>query len=253
MAYLGYITIYSVVRASGGRFQQEIDWIALVYYSIGIIELVKWLIKNIQPGLLSSSSLSAENQVSNITHPNPVLLPSVIAAGLLFMGSLPGLLEELRPNSYLTSGLQSNPADLLIEVEGLLSESEQLELLEFANQGGTIIHGKSFYPRYFELGERLIDSRPEVIGKFERRYTYPRTELFIIGSSTSWVVLPRIEIPGSLPHEGEVLVAGCLENGVLDALLVVPLDQDDSSQIVYWRDEGLLEQISCPLNWPGDE
>jgi len=247
LSYLGYITIYSLVRASGGRFLQEIDWIALVYFSIGIVEVLSYLIRNkgerTIPSLIDSP---LKEQTQRVKPRNSLLIYSTTMIFLLTAGSLPVIVERLIPSSYPDEVLVDKIIEVLQKPQEVIQAEDQNRLIEFVYSEGSALVGRAYYPRYFEIGENLEDIRPEVLGNQGDRYDYQRTEFYLIGSDTIWVVLYYADIPDFLPYGSEVFAIGCKQDGTLDAVAVFVL-AEENIQHVYWRDDKTLASFECPL------
>jgi hypothetical protein len=69
----------------------------------------------------------------------------------------------------------------------------------------------------------------------------------LIGSDTSWVLLKDKSIPDSFPNGSEVFTIGCQLDGIVDAVVVIILDQNGTVQHVYWRDDRISTPLACPL------
>ena len=247
-SYLGYISVYSLVRSSGGRLLQEIDWIALLYFSIGLVEVLNFILYGRREEPNSHQNiLSLENHKGILTGKRfswaayPVLIFL-----LLLGGSLPAVVEEIIPTSYPEQALQDVTVELLQVSQTMEIIQEQELLSEFLTQDGAAIFGKAFYPRFFEAGENLVDVRAEVLGKMDDRYDFDRTEFYLIGSDTLWVVLKSATMPDFLPNGSEVYAIGCLQDGAMDAVAVFLLEEGSLHRI-YWRDGKRMIPYECPL------
>ncbi len=249
-SYLGYISVYSLVRGSGGRFLQEIDWIALVYFSIGLVDILNFIIhgRGRKPDSLQKT-LSQDNQDFPTGRRFSWAAYPVLIFLLLFAGSLPVIVEKLIPTSYPEQSLLNATNEILQVSQEVETLQEQNLLSEFLTQEGTATVGKAYYPRFFEAGENLVDIRAEVLGKMDDRYNYDRTEFYLIGSDTLWVVLKSANIPDILPNGSEVFAIGCMQDGALDAVAVFLLKEGDI-QRVYWRDGRNTGPYQCPLQEP---
>ena len=60
LGFLGYISIFSLIRRSGGRFLQEMDWITLLYFCFGLATLLRKMIKQTPNGEKISSQISPD-------------------------------------------------------------------------------------------------------------------------------------------------------------------------------------------------
>jgi hypothetical protein len=248
LSYVGYILIFALIRRSGGRFLQEIDWVSILYYSIGLMEITRLSLHWWQGRTVIEYSQD-QKFIPNRSAPRPVIW-ILIAAALLMAGGLPPLAEVFFTADYPPERLTVLTENLLGQEKQGISIEDQKILEEFLTQDGSAIVGRAYYPRYFKEGENLIDIRPEVLGKLDQRYSVGRMEFYLIGSGTSWVVLPTEEIPQAFPHGAEVFAAGCLKDGALDALTVILFDESGSVNDIHWREGKLSEVLDCPLTWP---
>jgi len=253
LAYLGYVFIYSVERASGGRFLQEMDWVSLLYLSIGLVAIIKKLLGQSENKVELDQMEAPKEGLPRKRHLPPWINYGIVIAGLFFIGAVPVMVESRTQTEFPDGSLTEITEKLLVEDQAALSSAEQLLLRDFLLGDAQAIIGSAYYPRYFDIGENLRDVRAEILGKMPQRYSYQRTEFYLIGTDTNWVVLPRFEVPGNLPHGSEVFALGCQQDGVLDALVVILLDDEGTIRDVYWRDGRGNENLSCPLLWPGDE
>jgi len=244
-SYLGYILIYSLVRASGGRFLQEIDWIILVYFSIGMIETLNYLFWN--RGEQSIPLLIEMGHNNQLARNRRFEVYPLLIGCLIFAGSLPVILEGSIPSLYNEKILSATVKVILEDPQDLLRTEDQNRLADFISEQGSAMIGKAYYPRYFEIGENLGDIRPEILGKKEDRYDYQRTEFYLIGTDTSWVLLKNEKIPDDFPNGSEVLTIGCHKDGIVDAVAVMILDGHGAIDRLYWRDDKMYVPSTCPL------
>ena len=246
-SFFGYISVYSLVRASGGRFLQEMDWVTSIYYSIGLVAILNGVFFgssisqnwNQLPGYLHDTQQNLARRLSRTS----ILLMLVL---LLCVGAVPVVVERLIPTSYPDTSAEALRVEILESSDALLDSHEKEVLLTFLDGNGEAVFGKAYYPRYFEAGENLVDIRPEVLGNYEGRYLSGHTEFYLIGSNTLWTILKRLEVAEELPNSSEVFAIGCNQDGVLDAVAVIVLDSGTASR-VYWRDMLETTPLSCPL------
>jgi hypothetical protein len=246
-SYFAFITPYALIRLSGGRRIQPVDWISVVYYSVGLIEISRLLIKlwrgnslrperdEISPQL--SSSVPALN-----TKTFSAVFVCLMLAGLTFPAA-----EVFAENQYASPTPEDVYRQMHAESTSPFSQKEAHLVQEFLDQGGDLLVGEAFYPRQFYPGESLGDVRGNVIGFMERGHL-PRTEFYLSGSDIAWGVLVREDAPEDFPHGTKVLAVGCMERGVMDTLAAVLLPRSQGEEVkVYWRDEIPWESLGCPF------
>jgi len=246
LALLAHILIFTWIRFSGGRYLQEVDWITGLFYSIGLVELIRC-------GLRWLGNLPARSdKVSGVLPPLPKFFYrkfalSVIPVGLFVLGASIPVVEYLTPNLYPEVALDQKTARLLDFEKSPFLDQERRLLTDFIDQGGQVVYARALYPRYFEPGESFYDVRLTVWGGLERDQE-TRTEFYLTGTKVLWGVLFREKPPVIFPHGSDVVAIGCEVGGSFDTVVVVIYSEDgDQVEAVLWRD-GALEDISgCPL------
>ena len=241
LAYGGYMLIFALIRRSGGRFLQEMDWVSSLYYAGGLVGVTRL-------GLAWRRGASpdwdpAQRPLAGKLRPAGWVSWLGTALLIAAVGSLPPLAELVGGTQYPEAAAAA-AVEQLLGVNGGLTGQEQQQISTLLENGGGTALGKAYYPRFFEAGEDLVDVRPEVIGKINNRSAHPRLEFYLIGSDTVWVLIPAASLPGELPNGTEVLVTGCQQGGVLEAALAVVMESLAEPSRVYWRD-------SRPKNYPG--
>ena len=159
LVYLVYNLSSAVVRLSGWRFIQPVDWIIIVFFVVGLVEVIKWAAQKIFAnnikiidgplafGLIEEPG-SQRNYIGNI------------ALGIVFVvlcAFIP-LRENLFPPLY--SDLTQS--EICKEIEPFIKNSEYGESTESVNafciaDDVRVIKGAGFYPRFFREGERYYD------------------------------------------------------------------------------------------------
>lgn len=253
LLYMIFVGGYSFISRSGGRSLQISDWVVVVFYSAGLMNVFYrgwawWTNK-------SERLIGSESRM-HLTLPDlPIrtrgYMIGCLALGLLFLGSLPPLAEVILPNRYPQEESETLSQYLREDRESPLPDEKKEVLDRFLRKGGTVVWGRGLYPRYFYPGEATNDTKPRFVGPMNR-FDFARFEYYMAGTENIWVLLKRDSTPEYFPHGTSVLTFGCRRGGNLDALAVVLYENDDIKEI-YWR-EGDLSQISgCPLPWPETE
>ena len=258
LSIFGMISIYAVNQTSGGRWLQTVDWLSVMFLSIGLVEisigaLDNWRDKREVTHSILGSEILEGNRVSIPKN----TLTAIIFLGIIILGSSPVIAEVIMPNHYPESTKELLMTSLLYDDNSALSHDDQGLLLNFVDHGGEVIYGRAVYPRYFPPDAELMTTNQRL---------FPSSTTFTIaGTALDFVVLPRLEPPISFPHGSDVLVFGCKEvsfppgsgftclscrPGGFDALAVIQLNENDQVVDVQWRDGEREDFSGCPLDWP---
>ncbi len=245
ITFLSFVFQFSLIKQSGGRIIYKVDWIILILFSIGIIEVYKF-IKGKWDGKAPAGEeikLDSQNSPTKKYHKYYLYFIPVV---LLLVGSVPPAVELLSPNQFPESGLNGRVSSFLGKQPNLLNETEAKVLHAFVDGGGEVVWGRALYPRQFYPGETLSDTRSSISSRIERTHL-SRFEFFLTGSKNVWVVLLREEAPEFFPHGSSVLVFGCKQRGGVDALVVAIQNGNDEVIDILWRDGELGDLSECPL------
>jgi hypothetical protein len=248
-----YVGLYSLIRRSGGRSLQISDWVVLVFYSAGLMNLFYrgWVCLSDHAGGLISSASDLRLKLLDFPDHYGGYVMGCVALGLLFLGSLPPLAEVVFPDQYPEREMEKKVQYILHDGKSLIPDQKKMVLKSFMENGGVAVWGRGLYPRHFQSGEMTNEEKVSFYGPLERKNA-ARFEFFLAGTKNVWVVLKKETSPGHFPHGSSLLSIGCQRGGNLDALAVVLFENDQVVE-VHWR-EGDLSQISgCPLPWPETE
>lgn len=243
--FLTYQLANALGRTSGGRYIVPVDWIVLVYYLLGLLELFFLVF-----GMFGRISLGVEERDSppaNALVWSSALTSKTIGVLLSFtvIGLLPTITASLFPVRY--SSVQS--ADVLAqlaEAGHLLAIGVTRESLdEFAGQpSATIIYGRALYPRFYQAGKGELDS-----GYPFRTLPFPRLAFTVISPRGEHGIVFPMERSQYFPNAADVLILGCYVPDPsphlvhVDALVIFLLEEQ-SDAAVYIR------QPSAPLQCP---
>jgi hypothetical protein len=221
---VGYYLLTSAVRVSGGRFVQIVDWIWIVYFSVGLERLLEWTVTSLGVAGLPGWLVATGDAPEAATRPAPALskTPLRIYAGIglaifLLGASLPTVEALIRPR-YTDQTKQAwldalkNSAELQQEYPALSAA------LDNAHPGAwQVLQGRALYPRYYAAGEG--ESSISVTPFTPRDYA--RFSFYLVGPQKTGVLLPLTEQPSiTFPHATDVLVIGCQEGEYLRAWAV---------------------------------
>lgn len=242
---LGYNLSISVSRLSGWRFIIPFDWIVLIFYSVGLLQLTKILMPIFSREL---SQLKSERNTLSWTmhHAPPRMWSKLILLSCPFLLLSLGITNGHKFIPYLYPPIDESM--LLQEYKTVAGQFETdysvAELEEFLEQdGATIVYGRALYPSYLskDKGEwnvfwPVFDQRP-----------YSRIAFHLIGPQDIGVVLRQESPPNLFPDAADVIVFGCIIETeyveYIDGLVVVV--KTDPVQIFV---HSILPDLTCPLH-----
>lgn len=237
---IGYNLSIAVGRLSGWRFILPADWITLMYYAIGLMQVV-YLAGYLLSGTTEPASIVAQNLSPA---PSTRFSLSIIGLGALFLS----LSLSLTYGHKLFTPRKADPTqEQLIEVFQKNSELTQFSsdaVQTFLKQDDAVLlSGQSLYPAFFKPKSGVLN---HYWLAFEAR-PYSRIVFYLMGSQPASVILPVTSRPIAFPDAADVIVLGCTnENNYVDAISVVITSTQP--QIVYNRDP--VSSLICPLPEP---
>jgi len=222
----GYLVAVVVARTSGGRYLVPIDWVVLLYYAIGIVQIIAWVTEK-SPNCKRVDEKPAEYRASRWQW----------AAGILGLVLVTGMIpfaQEAIPRSLASGGEEALPSAEWM-VDAGLDPSAVDKFLE--RESATVWYGKVVYPRFYNWKEG------EDSGCYEAR-PYPRLVLELIGEEgRQCVSLPIANLSYDVQlHDSAAVVLGCEGGG--DWVVMFP--EKDLALIRLNQ----TEPPFCPLRYP---
>ncbi len=246
MIFLAYSLATAAARTSGGRYIQPADWIALVYFAVGLMVIWKRLngFFNGNPDAAAPQNPEAigggtKNGSKPWAFPWKILLACAIAFSISASMALTEWVFPLRYPPMTTSEL----AGELVE-EGWIARMglEPDDLSQFlVNEEAKLWRGRALYPRYYGIGS----GEPDRFSAYRER-DFPRLVISTIGQDEFLTgVLPLSSSPEYFPNGADVIVLGCREelNYELAAIIMTW-----PREILYMRSPG--RPLTCPLKEP---
>lgn len=194
---LGFTANLALARVAGWRYNLPADWTVLLYYAIGLGQLVLWL-----AALLPGSQWLLESKAA----PEPARnnTPSTKA----WVGALAVLL--LAGFSYSIIEAFSQPRYSKLDAAQALAAAQQMpdapaQLLALLESGRVdILHGRALYPTFYEAGRGLE-------GDFvlTQLQDYPHLSFYLIGPEPAPVLLPLASGEIEFPNASDVIVVRC--------------------------------------------
>jgi hypothetical protein len=235
----GYILSVSIGRLSGWRFIQPADWITLVYYSIGLMQ-----ISSIARFVLLRAPQEVQLEARSEWQANPQerKWAGGVAAASLFL--LCVALALTHGHELFSSRFPSKSRDQLLEeyrqwTGSLTGAPHHAEVARFLQtEDAVILYGEAIYPAFFEADRGAYN---HYLLSYEAK-PYSRVVFHLLGPQSAGVVLPLISAPSSFPDGAAVIVVGCKEEtGVVEA--VFTLVSDDG---IVLHTSGPFAGYSCP-------
>ncbi len=256
-AIFGMISVYALIRASGGRYLQLVDWITSMFLSIGLVEVILSY-----PDQQELEDSAVDDQFGTMAFPRNVRTDSgntvwIILITIIFiLGFSPVIIEYFVPNYFTVDQMETQLTSMFEDDQNPISSLERDYLTSFLDQGGDVIHGKALYPRYFPAEAQLM-TRNQTLFPSSLTFTISGTEL-------NYVILSLSESPNSFPHGSEVITFGCRDISYqpdarfpclgcntegFDALAVIIYNSMDQVEHILWREGYPNNYPGCPLSW----
>jgi hypothetical protein len=217
---IGYALSNALTRNSGWRYNLPVDWVGMLYYSLGVMQACFWL------GMLFANRFLPQTwepgrEAPVVPEESQQRTPwrQVAAAGLVFFlltAAIP-ITERAIPERYQGMAPQKVLASLKAEEVFPAAGIEPADIEEFLKEGSAqALVGRALYPRFYPAGE---GAPSDAWASYAAR-DYPRLGLYLIPGDVA-VVLPRQQSPTYFPHGSDVLVMGCQRGDYLEAFVVV--------------------------------
>jgi len=232
----------SVVRVSGGRFVQIVDWIWVVYYSIGMGQLVVWtfayLVSSKFPNLLGDTE-EPDMIIAFRSTPqqSPWGIYGKISLVILLIGVIFPLTEYVIKPRYTLETKQVWLREIT-QSRTLMSDYPEIikQIEDISPNDPRVLQGRALYPRYYPAGEGDLDYE-----SWNAPRDYDRFSFYLVGPVNTGVVVPLGEKPAlSFPQAADILVIGCQDEGFLNGLLVYVKSTDN-----ILLSSPLPDSISC--------
>lgn len=229
----------AIVRTSGWRYLKPTEWVFLLYFAIGLVEIVILL-----RGLILDRD--KENGSGNLTRSDLLIQPMNfswrsginVVWGFIFFMILISLAPQVLPARY------DNNYPLMVETfhAFILEKSDlsEVELENFlSNPKSEIYFGKALYPRFFYPNQGIHHWRSEIVD-------YKRVEMTLLNDTYWQIRFPVNRKPAKIIQGSDILVLGCRTTGNnIEALIIAVVGEQWE---IYQRDP--LPKITCPLAIP---
>ncbi len=213
----GYNLTTAISLTSGGRYLVPMDWGVLLYFSLGLLEVVLALMNLF-------GWLRHQDVFTPISHSvSKLSLQQIVLIGLmfLFIGSIPVMLEFLPKQIYPAVVTMADFMRVNQSLPELQNSSIGSNISTFENiPGSVVIYGKVLYPRYFgqNKGEGPTIEQEPLVGSASFDHL---AFLVIGGDDTVPVILPSNQTFSSQIAGSDAWVIGCKRQNYLEAIFVV--------------------------------
>ena len=220
--HLAYNFSNAVSRISGWRFILPVQWIILLYFALGIIQLLEWvfLIFHIKIPLMLSITESEQEQKD---YPLKQPLAKILSKSLTFfipfliLGLLIPLSMTLLPKRYANQNRDVLIQQLFADKNWAGEPDTKKNFMALLDEGNiSILKGKAFYPRFY----RAEDGEPGLHPGIYRPEPYPRLLFLLINDQRLDVLLPIQASPEYFPNGSEVIVMGRESSTGFETILV---------------------------------
>ena len=225
LLYLAYSASSSAVRLSGWRFIQPVDWIMLIFFVIGWIEIIGQLLRLVFRRRFALRDSALDTPPVGRSHFALDLLAG--AAFFLFCAFIP-LRESLLPDTYPPYEPQAICAEISTIVERADSDFSPQEIEEFCRAESTrVFKGYGFYPRFFKENEGYYSrSYDQYFGEQD----YARLVFRLVGGRNGKIYIKTQQADIAF-HDGDVVYVLVFERPKADAQLLIV--GDDEPIIVF--------------------
>jgi hypothetical protein len=209
-----------IARISGWRFVLPVDWILLVYYCIGLIQLAVMAASVIWNRNLSMEDVDSNPETESVRSSFFQGKTYLAMAGFLLIGlSLP-VIELAMPVRYPALS-QSElietyvPSALQLDGGDQITTSALKKFLE-TESSATVMYGRALYPSYYKQGDSWGDSNPILMAASK----FDRLQFTLIGPVGTFTFIPLQVAPQYFPHASDVFIVGCKQDDFVKALIV---------------------------------
>ena len=216
----------SVVRMSGGRFIRIVEWGWILYYGVGLTQLLIYLVRAINknlPGNLWITKLQGTSLQKNSGISRPAF--GLIGLVIFITGASIPLAETLIPPRYTESTKQEGIETILQSTEIRKRYPEFYDVLEkiSSNNNNLVLQGRALYPRYYDSGDGEEGTNP-ALAPGDSQFFY----FTLVGPTNMEVRLPLNEKPLiRFPHAADVLLIGCESQNEYKPLAVFIQDTNE--------------------------
>jgi len=225
-----YFLFLALMNRSGGRWIQEVDWVTMVVFSIGLVSFLIWLMKSLRIDFFDEQTTNSYSQVVQSSF--MPLKFALVSIGIFVVGSSLPMMERYIPHRYAQDAIEQRVNNLLLNEDDFLSAEEALLFQDLLNENVSVWLGKTLYPRFFEQG----DGMDGLGGMYKRPFS--RMEFFFVGNENHWATISQQLPVNEFYHGGEVLLIGKQAHYSFQIFAAVLYSPDEENPpIAVWSDD----------------
>ena len=215
LTYLAYNASSSSVRLSGWRFIQPVDWIILIFFVAGLIEIIDALIR---PILQRNFSYDMEEAFESDQSKHALVSDLFAGMAFILLCAFIPLREGLLPPTYPLYDIQA----VCMEIRDIVSEDSSEvsadEVYDFCQADTTrVFKGYGFYPRFFKKSEGYYNRSYD---PFFGRQNYSRLVFRLVGGRNSKIYI-KTGLSDIRFRDGDLVYTLVFERPKADAQLVI--------------------------------
>jgi hypothetical protein len=241
---IGYNLSVSVGRLSGWRFILPADWITLIYYAIGLMQIY-FIFRAFTTQ--EEYPVPQEHKTRNPVPPLNRFSYAGFALFFLLIGFALTHGQELFSQRYPVKTVPQLREDYVRTANSLPSTVSSSSLDHFLKIDGALItYGQAFNVSFLQADQEGLDESWPVYYFWPSYKPRPFSRVIfnLHGPTSAGVILPMQSPPPSFPDGSDVIVVGCLaESGEVNALAVLI----QSATPAHYISEP-LPTLTCPLS-----
>jgi hypothetical protein len=212
---LGYSLSCALIRSSGWRYILPVDWVSIIYYGVGIVQLTFWAWSFFQGQLYSKE----DTAIVEKSHRLSSIIWGLTLCAVILPGAMLWWADSFIPRNYPAS--QDIPALLSEKMEAWGLERASVEA--FLAEGGVLIGGVGLYPQHFQAGENVpwFGWSPAVGNRSASQLGF-----YLVGDDNTAVTLSKDTQDYVFPNMSPILVLGCQGQYSIEALGIGFLETD---------------------------
>ncbi|MCB2179918.1 hypothetical protein KQH54_02225 [bacterium] len=234
--HLSYNGANALVRTSGWRYLTPTDWVMILYYGLGLLQIFLILRDFAVPTMDAEQKEAIIKPKMTGFKMGNMLMGGV---GFVMLSAVVSFAPMLIPDQFPQVTGNERLSYLEEIADGSDISVEQMETF-LSSDRAVLLVGKVLYPRYYYADEGIFHYRSEVVG-------YPRAEFTLIDDAARTVRLSISRSKNGLEQDMDVVILGCRSiSGKIDAVIVYPMNGDGEDMML--RNTGW--ESTCPLPIP---
>lgn len=229
----GFTVNLALARVSGWRYNLPVDWTVMLYYALGLGQLLVWGLLLLRGApwakkILANLQASQTGKAKTIqrSRPVPTWAFGVALVFLLLLGSSFLIIEGLSQPRF--AKVSQDQAVASLATAEVPTETERQQVLELLTAGRLdVASGRALHPRYLRAGEGLSGIDFVLVAPMD----FGRLTFYLIGPEPASVILAIDELAIDIPASLDVVVFRCagapeaaaiiVDNGESPAKLII--------------------------------